>query len=468
MKKKILLILVFIYRGIVLSTIYANDFLTKKQCYEDIASLQVHLTKDCVYYDEALAAHRFNYTTAFDNIKKEIQEYKTETIPVQSFFDSIYINLRGIPDHHTAFLYRTEYYPLAYHDTYYDTGVTAEKINGSYFVYSESVTVPDSIFGMEILQDENVNFVRAYSKRSAVFHVGKFSRQKILKTCIHIKDNTGRIIGREVSVNPVKLCSCSQHKILFKNKQMYIALPDMENKKNLERFVTAAKLLQRNDYSLLVLDLTGNQGGDFSYVYRFILNLLNIPYTENDVMKVLRKYLITENIAENYLEREADVDSIPKDIRNLFFRVQKNNDLRIYKTIHDTVHFTTLKHASSSYLGRIIVITDKNTTSSAELLCYLLKSNFSNAAIIGENTNGCISNAMPLRYNLPNSKIIIQIPHAQTVFAKINPDGLDTDGGFEPDYWITSKDELIFCLKSMGADDVVLEGLEYETDKTVR
>ena len=78
---------------------------------------------------------------------------------------------------------------------------------------------------------------------------------------------------------------------------------------------------------------------------------------------------------------------------------------------------------------------------------------FSNVIFIGENTSGVFCYANPLYYELPNSKIKIQIPNAQTIYSKNTTDGLDPESGLVPDYWCDTEQSTINTLQILGVEE---------------
>lgn len=85
------------------------------------------------------------------------------------------------------------------------------------------------------------------------------------------------------------------------------------------------------------------------------------------------------------------------------------------------------------FKNQLVVLIDRNTASSAEIMLKCIKDNIPQSIIIGENTSGTLNTGDIRYYYLPNSLIFLNIPTA--IFAGIFEEGT----GFYPDFW--SKDD---------------------------
>lgn len=106
--------------------------------------------------------------------------------------------------------------------------------------------------------------------------------------------------------------------------------------------------------------------------------------------------------------------------------------------------------------GKIIFIVNKKTASTAECFILSFRNIFKNVMIIGENTSGACCYGEPIEHELKYSKIRIQIPIMQTIYADNFSKSLDSDYGIVPDLWSATKEDLFFILNKLGVDDDLL------------
>ena len=165
----------------------------------------------------------------------------------------------------------------------------------------------------------------------------------------------------------------------------------------------------------IVLDLRDNSGGDSSIAAEFIRNL-------ND-------------FGESHL-RYRKLDSLPSRLSELTMRglsgqafsAQREACLRDDRTAWR--EGPAIGKQKGSYKGRLILLTNAQTASSAEIFVKICRESVSDCTVIGENTKGCLNTGDTRYFFLPHALIFINIPTAE--FVDVFEEGV----GFLPDLWL--------------------------------
>ena len=169
----------------------------------------------------------------------------------------------------------------------------------------------------------------------------------------------------------------------------------------------------------IVLDLRNNSGGDSSIAADFIRNL--------------------NGFGEPHL-RYRKRDSLPSRLSELTMRglsrqaflVQREACLRDDHTAWR--EGPAIGKQKGFYTGRLILITNAQTASSAEIFVKICKESVPNCTVIGENTRGCLNTGDTRYFFLPNSLIFMNIPTAE--FVDVFEEGV----GFLPDLWLDNNE----------------------------
>ena len=402
MKKMQVLIILFISQ-----ILYAETQLTKAQCFEDFEELKIHLTQDSISYENIIKSNRFNYEKCFLEIHDSIKK-KRDGMSGDEFFNLLYKNLRGLPDHHIAFLYDNDYFDLGLHETFF----LGED--------EESLQVPSLTSKMN----------------------GTFRKQSVFK-------NEQSQAFNE-NFKEINISSPNQHKIITTKNQIYIRIPNFDDnfKEDLNRFSSSGKFAQKKDF--IIIDLINNNGGGLETFIQFLFNFFEINHKHRvEGSDLCTRFLMTENILSG-----AENLSIPNWFKILF---------KIRKTLNksDKIYFgkpffkgkLRIFKGRNKFTGQIVLIGNRQTASAAECMILYFREYFSNVIFIGENTSGVFCYANPLYYELPNSKIKIQIPNAQTIYSKNTTDGLDPESGLVPDYWCDTEQSTINTLQILGVEE---------------
>lgn len=218
------------------------------------------------------------------------------------------------------------------------------------------------------------------------------------------------------------------------------------------------------DKNFIILDLRGNHGG-YIYYPRLLTTAISGMYENeeqrNEFFKfldngqrgklILNSLIIAKTEYENVMKKNQSSEIIEftkqeyenQQIKNQRFYIGANELLLDYLP------------QFNSFDKKIIILTDYYTASSAELFigfCYML--NKENVIIVGGNTAGSLRNTGILKYELPNSKVIISFAKAtdkNTPLLKYVPNWHGENCGFGPDYW-TNDNNLVETLVYLTGD----------------
>ena len=233
--------------------------LTKKQCLNDFNELKNHLIIDSISYENIQKSGMFDYEKVFSNIKNQILAEETDDISQKVFFDIIYNNLRGIPDHHIALWFNNEYFDLGLHETFF---FSSEK---------GGIRLPT-------LSKDGKKYIKGIYKKQSVFKNEQ-------------SDDFYKFF-KEIDIS-----SPSIFNFIKSHNQAYIRIPNFNEEHNrieLERFVDFGKESSKMD--IVVIDLTENQGGNISYFSRFLCAFSDIDYEDDFDNNFATDYIFTRNI----------------------------------------------------------------------------------------------------------------------------------------------------------------------------
>ena len=215
-------------------------------------------------------------------------------------------------------------------------------------------------------------------------------------------------------------------------------------------FAYAGKKFRTKEY--VILDLRGNGGGQSLHPSKFLNNLVCDKEIENfgsfnsvflispAIFQVMQTKLKTTYSENDFVYKEY------KQFMKLYKKTKKISFLCMPKKER--------KKIKSKFKGKLIIVVDKGTASSSELIVSHAKELFGKSdqiILVGENTFGCFNYGNIFHYQLRNSGISISLAQ----FEMENPP--ITEGlGYFPDYW-TTKDDMIKALVNITGDEELLE-----------
>ncbi|MCH2031927.1 MAG: S41 family peptidase [Tenacibaculum sp.] len=164
------------------------------------------------------------------------------------------------------------------------------------------------------------------------------------------------------------------------------------------------------NYSTLIIDIQGNEGGDTSYWSDNIVNYLikdTVKYTVNYAFKNSKRIreFKPSYFEKTYSYEDLDLNQVPQEI--------KSDEYLIYST-----EAKIIPKSKKRYQGNVFLVVDKDVYSSAEALAHFFKTT-KIGIVVGERTNGDGVGTDPLLLTLPNSGIVIRF----TGEMGLNPDG---------------------------------------------
>ncbi len=195
----------------------------------------------------------------------------------------------------------------------------------------------------------------------------------------------------------------------------------------LREFVQSGQELADSDR--LVVDITGNGGGNSEYPRDFVSGL-------NGGMAQWRLYYadlcspatvgaaaaipLTEGMAE---PRAEYIELMRQTLERL-----RETPVRNWLNVTQEVP----PRRTGAFKGRVVLLTDRGVASSGEAFIDYARS-IPQAVTVGENSAGIGTFGDVLQYWLPNSRIRLQVPHKIFLMP-----GFQEGVGFTPDYWLDS------------------------------
>lgn len=378
------------------------------QMEEDIDSLTYIL--DNIYSGKYLLEKKgISISERLNDLKKKIRAFKS--MNKASFFKYLCSALDDIKDSHLVFSlpYFENIHRFCSHNTVYFANMVLQKNNNDYLVTSSDYS---SIKCGDIITAEKD---RIFKTTDGKFLYGIFSDNPIeTATC----NCAGRKVQLNVSPVPLKQVSetdlwsyhrCNEIDIVTIHT---LATFNTDEEQKMEKLIALGKELKMS--KKIILDLRGNSGGDSEIARRFIENLngcahMNLNYAKLNTQgsRLAEISLYTDNL--------DDYKKVKKEIL-------LNSESKWQYSAPNPI-------SDGQFKNQLIVLTDRNTASSAEIMLKCIKDNIPQSIVIGENTSGTLNTGDIRYYYLPNSLIFLNIPTA--IFADIFEEGT----GFYPDFW---------------------------------
>lgn len=386
----------------------------REQMEEDIAVLEYILTH--IYSGkDYLKKKGINISEKLNDAKTIIKSHNR--MNKVGFFDLLCSTLNEVKDSHLVFslphLQKTHRFCV--HNTVYFSKIVLQKEGDRYVVVQSndvSVKNGDIITATDECIFKTTNDLLLYGVLS----------EKPIQGAICICE------GKEIhlSVSPVPEKQMSDDKLWSYHKYNDIDIITIsrlttfnaDEEHEMEHLIALGKECRSSQK--IILDLRGNRGGNSEFARRFIENLngnarLNLNYaklnTQASRLAELSHY--ADNLGNyNELRKGIILDPISK------WQLSEQQPI-----------------AEAQYKNKLVVLTDRNTASSAEIMLKCIKDNIPQSVIIGENTSGTLNTGDVRYFYLPNSLIFLNVPTA--IFAGIFEEGT----GFYPDIW--SKDDAL-------------------------
>lgn len=208
-----------------------------------------------------------------------------------------------------------------------------------------------------------------------------------------------------------------------------------------------------HDKKNIIIDLRSNTGGVSFYSAALLYSL----YTKvNKFNRQTEKKMNAFNdnfLCSEYVQSPAIIQAAIAWNKNM----HRKNVVQYYESLlklqkQTPAETTYLKPEKppltekNKFGGQILILTDRNTCSAAEITVLMAGSLFGNdkkVTIIGENTRGCLQYVSCYEYQLPHSGIVVQLASADYAPKLADCESWYGEGkGFYPDCWATGDDLL--------------------------
>jgi len=200
-----------------------------------------------------------------------------------------------------------------------------------------------------------------------------------------------------------------------------------EWKKDYKKYLDSVfTLLQKKHIQNLVVDIRGNEGGDDEARDEVFSYLSDRPFGCSDPMKKRRRFLTIPDSLLPYLKTWNQSFKQPKDPKDY----DRTIDGLYEPKPESTGPCQPVVPKGNRFKGRKFLLTDARNSSASFTLAKLFK-NGHTGEVIGEPTGGNqqgINGGQFLFFNLPYSKLEIDIPLVWGAYAGTQP-----DGGIQPD-----------------------------------
>ncbi len=211
----------------------------------------------------------------------------------------------------------------------------------------------------------------------------------------------------------------------------------------LEGFLESAE--KAKDQAVVLIDLRGNSGGSDRYGTEWLQRLFGSPTSGWEVLELVSPVTLQGDVLlHQWLLSRAASPSEKEQVGGRLASALKN--LEEAEAVGLEPEWKKLsveggsapRTSASPFQGRLILLVDSNTSSSAETFVLMAKQ-FPETVVLGENTHGMMRFGEVKLYRLPNSGIWIQAGSKHFR----DPTGEFQEGrGFLPDYWIEDSEPI--------------------------
>lgn len=401
------------FSSIVKDTVKVYDAnIYAKQMEEDISALEYILSN--IYSGKDFLKKRgIDISNRLNDFRSKINT--VDYLNKVEFFELLCAALSEIEDNHLVFTlpYFEKTHRFCMHNTVYFANFVLQKSGDGYIVVASN---DPSIKCGDIITTEEAHL---YPTADGQLLYGVFSKQSIQTvTCI--------CNSREVKLNvfPIPTKKSDSNIWSYEKYQdidivtihRFAAFSEAEEQ-DMGKLISLGSKLKGS--KKIIIDLRSNYGGDSECVRQFVENLngsavFNLSYAKLNTQgsRLAEISLYTPNLHE-YEKEKKEILADPTS------RWQCTSTQPIYE---------------GQYKNDLILLTDRETASSAEIMVKCVKDNIPQCVVIGENTSGTLNTGDIRYFYLPNSLIFLNIPTA--IFAGIFDEGT----GFIPDFW--SKDAM--------------------------
>lgn len=427
-----------------------KGYLTKKEIEKDCKELKKYLKNAYILYDENL-----NQSPELEkidkNITKNLKLTDSSRISVRDFQNEIVKVLQNnitIPDSHLRVFSSAEVNCIFSHNNVYFTNIIFQENNGQYFVLQD---FSDDIQKGDLYTGKQENLYRILLQNGATAYQYGVRTSKNIKNCFVSINNQNYQVQvlreNEFCSDFYEYKQLNSKDFFIKDDTLYIADMDF-NFPQKSLLSISVKPEEIKNYNI-VFDLRDNLGGQINGCFDF-LNFFLFANTEFENINILKKCQSNERKVLLSSEIWKTNYNLSKEFNISKEKLFKMRIIEFFFTFFHIKHKVISTNKTQNrptfqknyYPKKIIVLINKNTSSTAELfLANLYELAGNKITTIGENSAGCVEFMGNYRYILPNSKLDICLSNTDERFLKEldNPNFKGELNGFFPDFWITSR-----------------------------
>lgn len=415
---------------------------TKEQALADLDHFKYLMETSYAGYEYQQEMRGVNFDKNFRRARSYIRKLNSNTLSYNEFKEIISITLSGVQDGHFSFML-PGLGPYQ-HKTFYYSGITVFKKKGKYLVESSS---DDEVSPGDRYRGPKEHLFRTYSNDGETYRIGVLSRTPV--DSLSLKFNK-KIV--EVPVAPDTIVPGPELPVYsLTDGVVYLRIPNFsamgenglvtpEGRERLEEVERHIRMLDKGDTA--IIDLRNNFGGYnyYSSLVPAILFKRQVTNFRPDMAELYSPGTTQARLQDIWdMKENSDADRNVRKAAQLEADKQKKNPVRRWERL--SYRAEAAKPVENT--RKVIIIIDRCSTSSAELLCAIRS--IPNVTIIGENSAGIHTFDAGQLYVLPNSQVPVLLPDAIVIDTSFSAgEGI----GVLPDYWVL-KDELEDVLRAM-------------------
>ena len=441
--------------------------LSVEQLEEDVDMLEYLFKTSYVLYDRMSADRVFDFDKSFDSLRKECRASGGMKYGV--FQKAIRAHLTEIPDYHIS-LVRSDgvFEPVVNRRSLYATGIIVHR-------ESDGSLVSRSSLGSVVKQGMKVrvpqeNLFKTYSAEGDTYLVGVFSYDSPQKMQILVEVTDGLFETKEIAVSCWNAITWNNTFSVDDGEQFLYRIDSFsfdsdERKQKLEQFASSGTSVHGK--KMLVIDLRNNWGGDLLYQLCFLSGLTsNVIYTPEKKEECVSykdsfgTQLLSPAILQSMLFMSEKEELMNKHVLKDAVAYSKEKPLKYYST-QQFISPDSIKMPATcpDFDGTLILLINGNSCSASDWFYRQVKP-YAKTIVVGSNSCGAVSSGNPYPYQLPNSKITVNIPSMASCWVRDDDFVYDLNDGLIPDYWVASDAMLYDTLRSLGVSERLISALE--------
>lgn len=356
---------------------------------------------------------------------------------------SLYENLTRANCHISVYGEGFGYVPFIPYVPYF-SDIFFEKSGDSYIVYSSKNSRIKS--GMKYTGDE-MDLYKTFMDGKELYRFGIFANQYPARRYVNIEEKDYRV---PVSIATGQIEQGENLSYKLEDKVLKIVFSscmwhtEAEYNRLMDALDSIKKVIDEEDVEFVLIDLRRNGGGMSEIAQGLSYALSGYNGEESDFYNYL-SYLNYGSVYLNTLTTRNVNALVGRGDDNANRSLLAQSDSR-YILLNQEYEDIFIREITPGYNGKILLVTDWGTGSSAENFIGILKILFNdNVIIVGQNTTGCLDYGNVHDFILRNSRVKIslcQADYTNSVMFNSNIDWHGDGRGFYPDYWYRLDDDL--------------------------